>query len=126
MSAHYTGYEASYDLAGRLRCLGSLDAGARRRGAPRRPLRPGGFPGHKIIRARFPMDAPLNFPNLLVARQLISAEELERVTKLQQEQHAPLSRLVVELGLLSEDDLLPVLRDHFDIPVLSLRDVPNT
>ena len=72
------------------------------------------------------MDAPINFPNLLVARQLISAEELERVTKLQQEQQAPLSRLVVELGLLSEDDLLPVLRDHFDIPVLSLRDVPNT
>jgi len=72
------------------------------------------------------MDAPINFPNLLVARQLISAEELERVTKLQQEQQAPLSRLVVELGLLSEDDLLPVLRDHFDIPVLSLRDLPNT
>src|SRR6185436_17624604 len=72
------------------------------------------------------MEAQISFPNLLVARQLISAEELERVTKLQQEQQAPLSRLVVELGLLSEDDLLPVLRDHFDIPVLSLRDVPNT
>ena len=63
---------------------------------------------------------------LLVARQLISAEELERVRKFQEEQQAPLSRLVVELGLLSEEDLLPVLRDHFDIPVLSLRDVPNT
>jgi len=37
-----------------------------------------------------------------------------------------LTRLVVELGLLSEEDLLPVLRDHFDIPVMSLRDVPNT
>ena len=72
------------------------------------------------------MEAQISFPNLLVARQLISAEELERVTKLQEEQQAPLSRLVVELGLLSEDDLLPVLRDHFDIPVMSLRDVPNT
>jgi general secretion pathway protein E len=34
--------------------------------------------------------------------------------------------LVVELGFLSEEDLLPVLSDHFDIPVMSLKDMPNT
>ena len=37
-----------------------------------------------------------------------------------------MSRLVVELGFFSEEDLLPVLRDHFDLPVMSLRDLPNT
>ena len=59
-------------------------------------------------------------------RRLLSNEELDRVVKLQAEQQSPLTRLVVELGLLSEEDLLPVLRDHFDIPVMSLRDIPNT
>ena len=62
----------------------------------------------------------------LVESRLLSSEELERVAKLQTEQQAPLTRLVVELGLLSEEDLLPILRDHFDIPVMSLREVPNT
>src|SRR5258706_3094269 len=62
----------------------------------------------------------------LIERQLISADELERVMKLQVEQQTPLTRLIVELGFLSEDDLLPVLHDHFGIPVMSLRDVPNT
>ncbi|TMA57760.1 MAG: hypothetical protein E6J73_18635 [Deltaproteobacteria bacterium] len=70
------------------------------------------------------MDAQLSFSERLIERRLISGEELERVIKLQQEQQAPLSRLVVELGLLSEEDLLPVLRDHFDIPLMSLRDLP--
>ena len=72
------------------------------------------------------MDTPLSLSERLVERRLLSNEELERVVKLQAEQQSPLTRLVVELGLLSEDDLLPVLRDHFDIPVMSLRDIPNT
>jgi len=62
----------------------------------------------------------------LVERQLISADELDRVMRLQAEQQTPLTRLIVELGFLSEDDLLPVLHDHFGIPIMSLRDVPNT
>ena len=38
----------------------------------------------------------------LIERRLLSSDELDRVLKLQQEQQAPLSRLVVELGFLSE------------------------
>jgi general secretion pathway protein E len=72
------------------------------------------------------MDTPLSLSERLVERRLLSSEELDRVAKLQTEQQSPLTRLVVELGLLSEEDLLPVLRDHFDIPVMSLRDIPNT
>ena len=70
------------------------------------------------------MDA-MTLSERLVERRLLSSDELERLTKLQSEQQSPLTRLVVELGFLSEEDLLPVLRDHFDIPVMSLRDVPN-
>ena len=62
----------------------------------------------------------------LVARRLLSGDELDRVIKLQTEQQSPLTRLVVELGMLSEEDLLPVLREHFDLPVMSLRDLPPT
>src|SRR6266540_2846726 len=73
------------------------------------------------------MDAPqVSLSERLVQRRLISSEELERVMKLKEEQQAPLTRLVVELGFLSEEDLLPVLRDHFDIPMMSLKDVANT
>jgi general secretion pathway protein E len=72
------------------------------------------------------MESAVTFSERLVERQLISSEELERVMKLQAEQQAPLTRLVVELGFLSEEDLLPVLHDHFDLPVMSLREVPAT
>ncbi|HEU4343750.1 MAG TPA: type II secretion system ATPase GspE [Candidatus Binatia bacterium] len=72
------------------------------------------------------MNSYTNLAARLVERKLLSEEEMERVLKLQQEQQAPLSRLLVELGFLSEDDLLPVLRDHFGIPLISFRDVPIT
>jgi general secretion pathway protein E len=68
----------------------------------------------------------LSLTEQLIERRLLSSDEMDRVMKLQQEQQAPLIRLLVELGFISEDDLLPVLRDHFDIPMISLRDVPVT
>ena len=64
------------------------------------------------------MESPISLPQLLVARELITEDELERVTKLRDEQQAPLTRLVVELGIISEEDLLPVLHEHFNIPVM--------
>ena len=57
------------------------------------------------------MDFPLSLTEQLIERRLLSSEEMERVTKLQQEQQASLTRLIVELGFLSEDVLLPVLQD---------------
>ncbi|MBI2359506.1 MAG: type II secretion system ATPase GspE [Deltaproteobacteria bacterium] len=68
-----------------------------------------------------------NYPSLaerLIERGLVSAEEMERIAQLQREQHAPLPRLIIELGFLSEDNLLPVLSEHFGIPMVSLRDFP--
>jgi general secretion pathway protein E len=72
------------------------------------------------------METQMSLSERLVERRLISNEELERVMRLKEEQQTPLTRLVVELGFLSEEDLLPVLRDHFEIPVMSLKDVANT
>jgi general secretion pathway protein E len=70
------------------------------------------------------MEPYANLAEKLIERKLLSGEELERVVKLQAEQQAPFTRLIVELGLLSEDDLLPVLRDYFNIPLYSLKEEP--
>lgn len=70
-----------------------------------------------------------SYPTLqerLIERGVVSAEEMERILKLQQEQRAQLTRLVVELGFVSEDDILPVLSDHLGIPLVSLKDFPLT
>ena len=62
----------------------------------------------------------------LVKQGIISAEDLKRVMRLQEEQHTSLVRLIVELGFVSEDDLLPVLSEHLSIPCVSLKDFSTT
>ena len=70
------------------------------------------------------MEGYVTLEQRLVERGIISAEDMERIVTLQQEQRARLARLVVELGFVSEDDLLPVLSDHLGVPVVSLKDFP--
>ncbi|MBI2986164.1 MAG: type II secretion system ATPase GspE [Deltaproteobacteria bacterium] len=70
------------------------------------------------------MEKHLTLAERLVERGLVSAEEMERIRKLQQEQQAQLARLVVELGFVSEDDFLPVLSDHLGVALISLKDFP--
>ena len=62
----------------------------------------------------------------LVKQGIISADDLKRVMRLQEEQHTSLVRMIVELGFVSEDDLLPVLSEHLSIPCVSLKDFPTT
>jgi general secretion pathway protein E len=71
------------------------------------------------------METDLNLAERLVARRLLSDEEMGRVLKLKEEQQSSLTRLIVELGFISEEDLLPVLQDHFGIPLVSLKDIPT-
>lgn len=70
------------------------------------------------------MEKYLTLEERLVEHGLLSAEEMERIAKLQHEQHSQLARLVVELGFVSEDDFLPVLSEHLGIPLVSLKDFP--
>jgi general secretion pathway protein E len=72
------------------------------------------------------MEGYLTFEQRLVGRGMISADEMDRIVKLQREQRAHFTRLVVELGFVSEEDLLPVLSEHFSIPVVALKDFPVT
>lgn len=61
----------------------------------------------------------------MVEKGFVSAEEMERVLKLCDEQCVSLVRMVIELGFISEDDLLSVLSSHFGIPPVSLKDFPS-
>ncbi len=70
------------------------------------------------------MENYLTLGERLIERGFVSPEEMERIAKLQGEQHTPFTRLVVELGFISEDDLLPVLSAHLGIPVVSWKDFP--
>lgn len=69
------------------------------------------------------MDTQATFAERLIERQMLSSEEMERVRKLQDEQQAPLSRLVVELGFLSAGNIersgaaqSAYWQTHFDRP----------
>ncbi|MFQ5850840.1 MAG: type II secretion system ATPase GspE [Candidatus Binatia bacterium] len=68
----------------------------------------------------------LSLGERLVQQGLISADDLKKVMQLQEEQHTALVRLVIDLGFVSEEDLLPVLSDHLGIACISLKDFPMT
>ena len=50
------------------------------------------------------MGSHLSLTQQLIERRLLSGEEMERVAKLQLEQQAPLTRLIVELGFRHSND----------------------
>ena len=72
------------------------------------------------------MDKYLDVGDRLVREGLISVDDLRNVARIRAEQHAPLVRLFVELGFISEEDLLPVLSSHFGMPYVTLKDYPVT
>ena len=61
------------------------------------------------------MESHLTLKERLVQHGIVSTEEIERVARLQEEHPAQLAQLVVELGFISEDDLLPILGEHLGI-----------
>jgi len=70
------------------------------------------------------MEQPLSLGDRLVQQGRITPEDLNKVRHLDAEHNKGLARMVLDLGFVSEDDLLPVLSDHFEIPYVSLDDYP--
>ncbi len=66
------------------------------------------------------------FESLLLATGKVSTEDLRRVQHVQQQRSESLERLLVELGFLSEDDLLGFLSEYYQAPILNARDFPQT
>ncbi len=64
--------------------------------------------------------------DLLFERGLIEAVDLEKALNFQREYGGRLGSVLVRLGALSEDTLLPVLGEQLGLPILSLQDAPLT
>jgi general secretion pathway protein E len=60
----------------------------------------------------------------LVSEGLISPDDFKKVLMLREEQPASLLRLIVDLGFVSEEDLMPLVGDHLSVPCVSLKDFP--
>jgi general secretion pathway protein E len=65
------------------------------------------------------------FDEMLLASGKVSTDDLRKVQRVQQERGEPLERLLVELGFMSEDDLLVLLSEYYQAPVVSTRDFPQ-
>jgi general secretion pathway protein E len=63
---------------------------------------------------------------LLLEQGRISAEDLRKVKRLQQERGERLERLLLDLGFISEEDLLPLLATYLGIEAIHRRDFPST
>ena len=65
------------------------------------------------------------FDQMLLATGKVSSDDLRKVQRVQQERGEPMERLLVELGFMSEEDLLPVLADYYHAPLIGPRDFPQ-
>jgi general secretion pathway protein E len=62
--------------------------------------------------------------DLLLARGRVSAEDIRKVRLLQQERGERLERLLLDLGFISEDDLISLLSEHLGIPLVGRKEFP--
>jgi len=65
------------------------------------------------------------FEERLLASGKVSVEDLRKVQRVQQERGESLERLLIELGFMSEDDLLVLLAEHYRAPVVNVKDFPQ-
>lgn len=65
------------------------------------------------------------FDKMLLATGKVSSDDLRKVQRVQQDRGEPMERLLVELGFMSEEDLLPVLADYYHAPLIGPRDFPQ-
>jgi general secretion pathway protein E len=65
------------------------------------------------------------FEEKLLASGKVSADDLRKIHRVQLERSEPLERLLVELGFLSEDDLMALVAEHYGAPIIGSRDFPQ-
>src|SRR5262245_22807901 len=63
---------------------------------------------------------------LLLEQARIGADALRKVKRLQQERGERLERLLLDLGFISEEDLLPLLSTYLGIETVHRRDFPSS
>jgi len=66
-----------------------------------------------------------SFEDMLLGRGRVSAEDLRKVRRLQQERGERLERLLLDLGFVSEDDMLSLLSEYLGIPFIGRKEYPS-
>jgi general secretion pathway protein E len=61
---------------------------------------------------------------ILIARQKIDSEELDRALELQQERGDKLGKILVDMGLIAQRDVLAALSDQLGLPLVSVEGPP--
>src|SRR5512136_494478 len=61
---------------------------------------------------------------ILMEKNLLQADELEKSLALQRERREKLGRILVDLGFLSTRDVLATLSEQLEIPLVTARDFP--
>ena len=64
--------------------------------------------------------------DLLVERGRVSTEDLRKIRKLQAERGERIERLLLDLGFISEDDLLPVFSEYLGVPLVTRKELPSS
>src|SRR5262249_47856010 len=62
---------------------------------------------------------------LLLEDGRVGADDLRKIKRLQQERGERLERLLLDLGFISEEDLLPLLSDYLGVPTVTRKDFPE-
>lgn len=65
------------------------------------------------------------FEQILLDSGKVSGEDLRKVQHVQHERSEPVERLLVELGFLSEDDMLALLSEYYNAAIVGSRDFPQ-
>jgi general secretion pathway protein E len=63
---------------------------------------------------------------LLVEQGRLTSDDLRKVRRLQQERGERLERLLLDLGFIAEEDLIPLLSSFFGVPAISRKEFPAT
>ncbi|MFP6662691.1 MAG: type II secretion system ATPase GspE [Deltaproteobacteria bacterium] len=72
------------------------------------------------------METPLkSLEDVLVERGRVSADDLRKIRRLQEERGERIEKLLLDLGFISEEDLLPVFSEHLGVPLVGRSDLPD-
>lgn len=65
----------------------------------------------------------MNIAQLLVGRKLLSPEQLEEARALHQAKHLRLDQAIIQLGFLTEQQMLELMAEHLHLPIVKLDDL---
>ncbi len=72
------------------------------------------------------MHAPAKLGERLIARKLISADELEQALELQKERNDKLGKILVDLGFIAQREVMAELSAQLEVPLVTIDSPPAT